>query len=305
MNHPGLKRLILTILVVAAVGAGLSGRRFFEQGHVPKPYGSVGLRPAPAKAAPDYGPLKTSMTKFTAGYPGMFYGIYFKDLQSGATFGINDYAVFPAASCIKVPLVLYLNELVALGKLDWQNKVVYSSDLDWQGGAGCLQFFANDGAKYSLRILANLTITISDNIATRMLLRYLGKDNFIRYLKSMGAQVVYPNGENKSTPRDMGLYVEAAINFAKKKADGRRLLDDMANPIWHVGLPGKLPDWITVAHKEGDLAGVADDIGVVYGSRPYILVVMSTGVPNEDVGFVNIASLSKLAYDYQERLAGK
>ncbi|NLG83380.1 MAG: serine hydrolase [Firmicutes bacterium] len=259
----------------------------------------------PTAARPNYAPLRKAMLDFIAGYPGIRYGIYFKDLISGAAFGINEWQVFPAASTIKVPLVLYLNELVAAGKLDWQDKVVYMSELDWQGGAGALQFFAQDGYKYSLRVLANLTITISDNISTRMLLRYLGKENFKRYLWSMGASVVYPGGRNESTPRDMALYLEAVLNFAKRHPDGRRLLDDMANPIWHVGLPGQLPDHITVAHKEGDLPGVAADIGIVYGSRPYILVVMSEGVPNDEIGFENIATLSKIAYDYQERLAGR
>ncbi len=243
------------------------------------------------------------MNSFTVAHSGLVFGICFKDLKSGAGFGLNDRMVFPAASTIKVPLILYLNELVARGRLDWQDKVVYSSDLDWQGGAGVLQYVAQDGARYSLRILANLTITVSDNIATRMLLRYLGKSNFLRYLKSMGAIAVYPRGENKSTPRDLVLYMEAVLNFAKGHADGRRLLDDMANPVWHEGLPGLLPDRVAVAHKEGDLAGVAADIGVVYCARPFILAVMSTGVPNEEAGFRNIALLSKLAYDYQEKLA--
>ena len=318
-----LPRTGLTLLVLAALIVGLRGiprplpPRVLPQTvkketapesppAAPKPPSAPAGHPAAVRvsSAPDYTPLRRAMLDFIAGYPQIRYGIYFKDLISGAAFGINEWEVFPAASTIKVPLVLYLNELVAAGRLDWQDKVVYASELDWQGGAGALQFFAQDGYKYSLRVLANLTITISDNIATRMLLRFLGKENFKQYLRSMGASVVYPGGRNESTPRDMALYLEAVLNFAKRHPeDGRRLLDDMANPIWHVGLPGKLPDHITVAHKEGDLPGVAADIGIVYGSRPYLLVVMSDGVPNDEIGFANIATLSKIAYDFQERLA--
>lgn len=294
------KKVALAGLTIAAAVVGLRGNPVPSGNRAPR---ASETRPAPQVPLPDYAPLKQAMQKFIAGYPGIFYGIYFKDLTSGVSFGLNEYGVFPAASCIKAPLVLYLCDLVDRGKLDWQNKVTYAAELDWQGGAGCLQFFAQDGNKYSLRVLSNLAITISDNIATRMLLRYVGKNNFINYLWSLGAGTVYPGGQNNSTPRDMGRYVEAIIKYAKTHPSGRQLLDDMANPIWHVGLPGKVPDRITVAHKEGDLTGVADDIGVVYGSRPYILTVMSTGVPNEDVGFANIASLSKLAYDYQEKLA--
>ncbi|MGE5549996.1 MAG: serine hydrolase [Bacteroidota bacterium] len=299
MRYPAGKKIAVALLTVAAVVVGLRGNPVPEENRTPR---AAELRQAPRVYVPDYTALKQAMQNYIARYPGITYGIYFKDLASGSSFGINHYGVFPAASSIKAPLALYVSELVDRGKLDWQDKVTYTADLDWQGGAGCLQFFAQDGNKYSLRVLTNLAITISDNIATRMLLRHVGKNNFINYLWSLGAGTVYPGGENKSTPRDMGRYVEAIINYAKTHPSGRQLLDDMANPIWHVGLPGRLPDRVTVAHKEGDLTGVATDIGVVYGSRPYILAVMSTGVPNEDVGFNNIAALSKLAYDYQERI---
>ena len=293
--------MILVCGLVALPGPGAPFASPLQQ--IDAPLKKKKMRPAAVRTVPNYASLKASMTKFISRYPGMTYGVYFKDLTTGASFGIHDDWVFPAASTIKVPLVLYLNELVDAGKLSWQHKVIYSSDLDWQGGAGCLQFFAQDGDKYSLRVLANLTITISDNISTRMILRHLGKNNFINYLKSTGAKVVYPNGENKSTPRDMALYVETAVNYAKTHADGKRLLDDMANPIWHVGLPGKLPELTKVAHKEGDLVGVVDDIGIVYSRRPYIIAVMTTGVTNEYVAWDNISSLSKLAYDFQEKLA--
>ncbi|MCL6613787.1 MAG: class A beta-lactamase-related serine hydrolase, partial [Firmicutes bacterium] len=155
MMARALGRTILRGLIVLALGAGLSG------GPAPSPPRvlpkAVEERSAAVRTAPDYTPLRAAMLRFIAGYPGIRYGIYFKDLISGADFGINEWEVFPAASTIKVPLVLYLNELVAAGKLDWQDKVVYMSELDWQGGAGALQFFAQDGYKYSLRVLANLT----------------------------------------------------------------------------------------------------------------------------------------------------
>ncbi|MDI6870601.1 MAG: serine hydrolase [Bacillota bacterium] len=250
----------------------------------------------------DYAPLRQQMLDYLATQPAE-YKVYFKDLMSGKSFGIGENDWMVAASITKVPTVLYLNTLAAQGKIDWQEKVTFREE-DRQGGAGILQNFVKPGDKFSLRVLANLSITISDNIAHRMLLRRLGKDNVAAFMRSLGGQTVYPNGQNITTARDMAAYMEGVLAFYQQHKDlGRRLLDDMANPIYHVGLPGKLPDNVTVAHKEGDVTGVSNDFGVVYGSRPFLIVVLSKNQADPEAGFEKIAHLTKLAYDYQEALA--
>lgn len=233
------------------------------------------------------------------------YGIYFKDLISGAEFGINDREPIPAASTIKVPVVLYLNTLAAQGKVNWDEKIAYRSNLDYQGGAGILQFTARGGDRYSLRVLANLSITVSDNIAYRMLVRYLGKENIAEFMRDLGGETVFPDGTNVTTARDMAHYIQGVLDFARENPElGKRLLDDMANPIYHVGLPGELPPSTRVAHKEGDIWGVCNDVGVVLGPCPYILCVLSKGVGDLDQGFADIAHISKMVYDYQARIGG-
>lgn len=258
---------------------------------------------APNAQGPDYRRLKAQLQQYVAGKEAT-YGIYFKDLTSGQTFGINERDQFEAASTIKVPIVLYLNQLAAEGKVDWQDKIAYNSAIDYADGAGFLQFTAKDGDKYSLRVLSNLLITVSDNVAWNMLERYLGLENIAAYMRSIGGETVYPQGQNVTTPRDMAIYMQAVLNFASQHKElGQRLLDDMANSVYHVGLPGRLPEHLVVPHKEGDVWGVADDFGVVFSRRPYILVVLSRDIPDVDQGFAAIADISKIAYDYQEALA--
>ncbi len=70
------------------------------------------------------------------------------------------------------------------------------------------------------------------------------------------------------------------------------------------GLPGQLPAGIQVAHKEGDMTGVSNDVGIVFTSRPYILCVLSRGQRDTEAGFKRIADISRLVYDYQERVYG-
>ncbi len=278
--------LILGVLVLAALAVSRSD--------------------SPARAtAVDYEPLRQQVQAFVESRPQRI-GIYFKDLTSQQTWGIDEELPMPAASTVKVPIALYVNQLVAQGRLRWSDRVRYERDLDLAGGAGVLQYDGIDGGTYSLRVLTNLLITISDNVAWRMLTRHLGKENIAAFMRSLGGRTVYPDGQNISTARDMGLYMEAVLRFAERQPElGERLLDDLAHTIWHVGLPGELPTDVRVAHKEGDIAGVADDVGVVFARRPYILAIMSQGVPDIETGFADIARISRMVYDFQERLAGR
>ncbi|MGI6284823.1 serine hydrolase [Neomoorella humiferrea] len=252
--------------------------------------------------APDYSSLKKQIEDFLATQAGT-YGVYFKDLISGQSFGINADMPLPAASTVKLPTVLFINHLVAQGNLDWQQKLTYNSTTDYQGGSGILQFSVKDGDKLTLRTLTTLAITTSDNIAYNMLRNFVGKESVAAFMRSLGGQTVFPNGQNLSTARDMAAYVQAALDFAKTNPDGRRLLDDMANGIYNEGIPLMIPAGVTVAHKEGFVWGSPADVGVVFGSRPFIVTVLSQGVEDPDQGFANIATIAKMLYDYQENLA--
>lgn len=259
-------------------------------------------RAASFQPQPDYAPLKKQFEKFIADRQDA-YGIYFQDLGSGKSFGINEDKPMLAASTIKMPLSLYLSTLAAEKKLDWNTRVAYQQFTDYEGGSGVLRYIAREGDRYSLRVLNNLSLTISDNVAFRILARYAGRDNFVRFMKELGGKTVYPGGRNITTARDMGLYIQAVLDFARRHPEeGKRLLDDLSYSVYHVGLPGLLPESVVIAHKEGDLdEGVVNDAGVVFCSRPYILVVLSDGAKSLDEGFRNIARISRMAYDFQEK----
>src|SRR5208337_2721825 len=170
-------------------------------------------------------------------------------------------------------------------KLNWSDRVVYQKAVDYESGAGALQLTAEDGNTFSLRCLATIAITISDNIAHNMLVRYLGYDNVMNFIKSIGPDTDRPYGSATTTPKDLGAFAEAVYQFAKRNpAQGRRLISDLANTIFHVGLPGELPPDLLVAHKEGSISGVVNDMGIVYAQRPFILTVMSQGTTDEDTG---------------------
>lgn len=268
---------------------------------------SCRMVPAPEQKplSPAYTSLKQRLQEYTAAQEAV-YGIYFRDLNTGASFGINADKPLKAASLNKLPTVLYLNRLVADGKLKMSDRVTYEKEKDYNPQGGILQTDGIDGQSYSLRLLANLSITLSDNTAHSMLLRFLGKDRVADFMTGLGGKTIYPDGENVMTARDMGTYLQAVLDFAREEpALGNRLLDDLKNTIWDFGLPGRLPDTIAVAHKEGQTRGVNNDAGIVYGRRPFILVVLSDGIVDSDQGFARIAEITRMVYDFQEELAGR
>ena len=268
-------------------------------------YGVSVAVPSARERGVDYTPLQQQIQAFIQTRPQQF-GIYFKDLRSGQQWGIHAEQPIPAASTVKVPIALYVNELVAQGRLRWSDRIRYEKAVDYAPGAGVLQYEAIDGNSYTLRVLTNLLITISDNVAWRMLERFLGRENIAAFMRRLGGRTVFPGGRNITTARDMGVYMAAVLNFARRRPDlGERLLDDLSHTIWDVGLPGQLPPHVRVAHKEGSITGVADDVGIVFARRPYILCVLSQGVEDVDAGFADIARISRLVYDFQERLAGR
>ncbi len=95
--------------------------------------------------------------------------------------------------------------------------------------------------------------------------------------------------------------MEAALNFSKSNPEGEKLMFDLAHTIWNTGLNRYITE-VQVAHKEGDIMGVADDVGVVYADKPYIVSIMSKGHDDVEAGFERIGEISRMIFDYQNGL---
>jgi beta-lactamase class A len=250
---------------------------------------------------PDYFQIQKTVTAYIQGL-GQEWGVYFKDLTSGKTWGVNEELQVPAASTVKVPVVLYASHLVSQGRLSWNEGLEYVAERDWRSGAGSLQFTAQTGDIFTIRELADYAIVESDNVAWKMLERRLGRDNIAEFMRSLGGKTVYPGGQNVSTPKDMAIYMEASLDFSKQDPNGKRLIYNLSHTIWNTGLNGLIADQVEVGHKEGDVIGVANDVGIIYAEHPYILSIMSKGHEDVEAGFDQIAQISKMIYDYQVSL---
>jgi beta-lactamase class A len=111
---------------------------------------------------------------------------------------------------------------------------------------------------------------------------------------------------NTATARDLATVLAAieqgkAASASSTQAMRNILLAQELNEEIPAGLPPGTP----VAHKTGQITGVLHDAAIVYppGRAPYILVVLTSGIPDEKVARSLIVDLSRTVYAHATRSA--
>lgn len=100
-------------------------------------------------------------------------GVAATQLATGRHVGYRADEVFPTASVIKLPLLVTLYEDAIAGRIDLSERVSYREDTK-VAGSGVLQYL-DEGLQPTLRDLAVLMMSVSDNTATDLLFDRVGK----------------------------------------------------------------------------------------------------------------------------------
>lgn len=214
--------------------------------------------------------------------------LFYQNLVTGQSYSYQSTNVFSAASTIKLPLVLYVYELASQNKINLHEKLTYKSH-HYYGGSGVIQ---NDpiGTQYTIKELVEKSVVYSDNIAFSMLREKVGQANFIQYANSIGGTVVYPNGRNQTTAKDLSTYLGRLWDFSKKDPElGQELIHLFKNTVYQETV-AKSVNPVDVAHKVGYIPMnlIYNDAAIVFDDQPYILVVMTQGIPvGQDVHFIS------------------
>jgi beta-lactamase class A len=91
-------------------------------------------------------------------------GIYVKNLRIGKTVSINADTIFPAASIVKVPILLGIMDKINKGELQYDSALTYKDSLLYEG-ADILGSFKS-GEKILMKKIMMLMLTSSDNTAS-------------------------------------------------------------------------------------------------------------------------------------------
>jgi len=241
-------------------------------------------------------------------------GVYAIDLTTGNTIASNADEIFPTASTIKIAILAELFHQAQQGKLNLSDIYTLKSS-DLVGGSGISSAFTPGVTKLTLRDLAALMISVSDNSMTNVIIDRIGIDNVNALLDSLGLshtrlrrkmmdiKAAAEGRENTSTPHEMSQLLEALY---RGEVLNKQFTEDFFNLLSihkESYLPRLLPEDLRVANKPGELEGVRNDCGIVFtGKRPYALCVMSTYVRHEREAGNAIEKISFAAWQTFDRL---
>lgn len=209
------------------------------------------------------------------GRAGGTYALWVKDLASGASLGIRDGDVFPAASVIKLPVLLALLRMVETGAASLDERRTLTAQHK-TGGAGIFQHF-DDGLAVTLADACHAMIALSDNTATNLVLDVTGISRVNDLLDMLGCrrtrlhryfgkpEMAGAPGPSPAVPAEIGLLLERLATGTILTPPLCRLALRILRHQTHRALaPRLLPEGTIVAHKTGSLDGVRHDVGLLW-----------------------------------------
>ena len=218
-----------------------------------------------------------------------FASIYFRDLNNGPWFGINEKEYFAPASLIKVPILMtYLKKAEDdPDLLEKKIPLIVTPDGDSiQNIKPSISLTPNQ--EYSIEELLEKMIIYSDNDAYNTLSQNLTEDEFIQIYKDLDIDIskafTDPNG-NIITVGNYSSFYRILFNSSYLDQDmSEKALAMLTQTQYKDGLVAGLPKNISVAHKFGERKFLDSgetqlhDCGIVYlPKKPYLLCIMTRG----------------------------
>lgn len=299
-----------------------SHRARLETGRMPRPaallwaFAFVILAsPATAAAAlpPPFATLSIQVRSLARHVPASI-ALDVLDLNTGYHAGFNARKSMPAASTIKLPVMVAVFAQLADGRFDLNRRVTLEpQDKDYGSGDLC---DAPVGRTYSVSDLLEKMIDISDNTATNMLIRLIGRRSINLEMGTLGLLTTHLAGDVRTggwgirrtlrtSPADLvRLLTLMAKGELVDEWSSNEMIDILEADEYNTLLPEPLPDGVHIAHKTGSLFDTLNDAGIVYaGNAPYVIAVMTTALPSQNLGRSFIHRISRLAYSGEVRFA--
>jgi beta-lactamase class A len=214
----------------------------------------------------------------------------------------------PAASVIKVPIMIETMEQVKAGQFDL-DKTHVLQDAEKTGGSGILQTYPDQSTLTNREVLS-LMMTHSDNTATNLLIRELGMDNINQRMRSLGLTQSALNRvmmdtlaakqgrENRVTAREMNVLLQKIYRqeIATPALCGQ-MIEILKGNRDQKTFRRLLPPSAIIAHKTGELTYVRGDVGIFYVARPFLLSVFVQGTTTPEAERI-IGEIAQLCYNH-------
>ena len=224
--------------------------------------------------------------------PGEF-GVVVKDLKTGEAYVANGDRPFPTASLYKLWLMYEVLKQAAEGKIDLDTKMTVEPRHMSQS-----EFDEKLPLGLSLTIDRSLwfLITLSSNSAAMALHDYVEWSDINASLRQLGFTQSHMAGDpgapafgdwrdetSSSTPNEILRFFELIYNKELLSAEAsEKMMWLLRNQQMHDRLSKRLPAGVVMAHKTGNLPGVINNAGIIFGPRTDLYIgVMSQGADYE------------------------
>lgn len=249
--------------------------------------------------------LENQLKGLNKAYPSIKPAIFVWSFETGKYAAINSDKVYPAASIIKIPVLVQLFKSIEANQVSIYDEMTLTHYYR-SSGSGDMQY-AQEGRKYSLDDLAKVMIQDSDNTATNMLMSKVGGMDDINAgirswgLKNTHVQTWLPDltGTNTTTAYDMAkilynLENPSFLNINSREDIIKYMSKVKNNRLIQAGLPAGVP----FIHKTGDIGTMLGDAGIVYmpSGQHYIVVILANRPHNDPAGVNFIKAASSLIY---------
>ena len=266
-------------------------------------------------ARPD---LASEIDAIIAAHPQQTIAVAFHDVESGETLFRNEREVFHAASTMKVPVMLGIFEAVTAGELRLDQPVrvhnEFTSILDRSKYSlearedSDKELYTLIGKDVALEDLVRRMIVRSSNLATNIVIEFIGAPRVMRLMREIGANDIkvlrgveddkaYHAGMNNTTTAyDLMLIFRALAERRVISAGASAtMIDILAAQEHNDGIPAGLPPGTRVAHKTGSITKISHDAGLITRAdgSSYVLVVLTRGFAKGDDADEVIASISR------------
>jgi beta-lactamase class A len=262
--------------------------------------------------------FQTKLEQILNSFSGVI-GFYAKRFDDGLIIEFNADEVFPAASVVKVPILLEALRQVQHGILNLKTRIPLPA-LEQVGGSGVLTAF-QPGLEPTLQDYLTLMIVVSDNTATNISLDAVGgRDAVNASLKNWGCSSTTVVGklmlteDRKNAEQLAGKRAEVtpfeSVMLLEKLYNGELLnpeltklaLEILEKQQYTEILARYLPDGMRTATKSGQIIGVRNDVGIVLTERPYVLALCSKKCSDERYHVDNeavlaLGKISRLVFD--------
>lgn len=267
--------------------------------------------------------LRASLARRIAAQPGAEVALWYEELATGRTLGIDDTLSFHAASTMKVPVMFELFRRADEGTLALDDRIPlanrFASIVDGSpyaldaGDDSDSALYRLVGVPVSYRELNERMIVRSSNLATNVLIERLGPTRVTATSRALGGEgvlvlrgvedgVAFRAGlNNVTTARGLGKLLAALERgeVASPRAT-QEMIGTLMRQEFNDEIPAGLPPGTRVAHKTGWITATTHDAAIVYppGARPFVLVILTRAIPARADAQRLMADLARIVWDF-------